>query len=63
MGILQGKIKKAATGYSLYVKDVYNNYKEQGGSSIGILGKIASSWRELNASSRQEYDDRAEEVK
>lgn len=62
MGIVNGNFKKALSAYSLYVKDVYNEYKEQSGSAIDALRKVALSWKELDLPVRQEYERRAEEV-
>lgn len=61
--VLTGKFKKPPNAYALYVKDIYNEYRDDKKTSIEILSAIAVQWKNLDPSIKSDYERRAEEVK
>lgn len=61
--VLTGKFKKPPTAYALYVKDFYNEYRDDKKTSIEILSAIAVQWKNLNPKIKSDYERRAGEVR
>lgn len=60
--ILSGQLKPAPTGYSLFLKHVYPEYKESGKSSSEIFSSIGARWRALSSTKKAEFIGTASEV-